>query len=84
MHNPPHPGAIIKHCLYNADISLKEAAKDMGITQELLSEITKGKKKITKDIASKLAKYFGTTAQSWINQQAVYDELVKRKSDHDE
>jgi len=79
MHNPPHPGAIIKHCLYNADISIKDAAKDMDISQELLSAIIKGKEKISQDTAKKLAEYFGTTAQSWINQQVVYDEWVKGK-----
>ena len=45
----------------------------MSMTRAALSEIVNGRRSITPKVAIKLAKAFGGTAQSWINQQANYD-----------
>lgn len=48
-------------------------AKDTGIPASRIGEIVAGKRAVTADTALRLAKYFGTTANFWINLQASYD-----------
>ena len=48
-------------------------AKSIGVSQRRIGEIVAGKRAITADTALRLARYFGTDAQSWMNLQAHYD-----------
>ncbi len=74
MHNPPHPGEILKTlCLEPLGLSVTEAAKALGINRKTLSNILNGNASISPEMAVRLSIAFDTTAESWINQQAQYD-----------
>ena len=74
MHNPPHPGEVIKElCLEPLNISVIEFAEALGVSQQNLSAILKGRASITPEIAIRLGKAFGTSPESWLNQQMQYD-----------
>jgi addiction module HigA family antidote len=74
MHNPPHPGKIIKAlCLDPLGLSVTEAAKGLGISRKTLSAILNGRAGISPEMAVRLSIAFDTSAESWINQQTQYD-----------
>ncbi len=74
MHNPPHPGKIIKSlCLEPLGLSVTEAAKGLGVSRKTLSAILNGRAGISPEMAVRLSIAFNTTAESWINQQTQYD-----------
>lgn len=73
MHNPPHPGDIIKQSLLDVDLSITKAAKQLGVKRQTLSRVINGEGRITAFIAIGLGKLFGTTSQSWLTQQMNYD-----------
>lgn len=74
MHNPPHPGEIIKSlCLVPLGLSVTEAAKGLGVSRKTLSAILNGRAGISPEMAVRLSIAFGTSAESWLNQQTQYD-----------
>jgi addiction module HigA family antidote len=74
MHNPPHPGEIIRElCLEPLGLSVSEAAKALGVSRKTLSEILNGRAGISPEMAIRLAIAFDTTPESWMNQQTQYD-----------
>lgn len=74
MHNPPHPGEIIRElCLEPLDISVTRAAEALGVSRKTLSAILNGRAGISPEMAIRLSKAFGTTPESWLNQQMQYD-----------
>lgn len=74
MHNPPHPGEIVKTlCLEPLGLSVTEAAKALGVSRKTLSNILKGRSNISPEMAVRLSIAFDTTAESWMNQQTQYD-----------
>ncbi|MBS1586488.1 MAG: HigA family addiction module antidote protein [Bacteroidetes bacterium] len=69
-----HPGEILKEeFLKELNISAYRLAKDTSIPQTRLSEIIKGKRRITADTALRLSKYFGNSAKFWLGLQDDYD-----------
>jgi len=84
MHNPPHPGEIIKElCLEPLGINLAQAAKALGISRKTLSAIINGRARITPEMAIRLSLAFGTSAESWLNQQTHYDLWQARRNQQD-
>jgi antitoxin HigA-1 len=76
---PIHPGEIlIEDFLKPLGITQYRLAKSIGVPQRRIGEIVAGKRAITADTALRLAKFFGTDAQSWINLQSHYDLEVAR------
>ncbi|KAB7619447.1 HigA family addiction module antitoxin [Alkalilimnicola sp. S0819] len=74
MHNPPHPGETLKGlCLEPMGLSVTEASKALGVSRKTLSSILNGRAGISPEMALRLSKAFGTSAESWLNQQAMYD-----------
>ena len=74
MHNPPHPGKIIKElCLEPLGLSITEAAKALGVSRKTLSSIINGKAGISPEMAVRLSIAFNTSSESWLNQQIQYD-----------
>jgi antitoxin HigA-1 len=74
MHNPPHPGEVIKElCLEPLNMTVIEFAEALGVSHQSLSAILNGRASITPEIAIRLGKAFGTSAESWLNQQMQYD-----------
>ncbi len=74
MHNPPHPGEIIrKLCLEPLDLSVTDAAGALGVSRKTLSALLNGRAGISPEMAVRLSIAFGTSSESWMNQQTQYD-----------
>jgi addiction module HigA family antidote len=74
MHNPPHPGEVLKNlCLEPLHLSVTEAAKALGISRKTLSAVLNGRAGISPEMAVRLSIAFDTSAESWLNQQNQYD-----------
>ena len=71
---PIHPGEILRE-EYMAPLGLaaNALARALGVTSARINEIVRERRGITGDTALRLARYFGTDAQSWLNLQAAYD-----------
>ena len=69
-----HPGEILfEEFLQPLNISAYKLAKDLEIPQTRVSEIIKGKRRITADTALRLSKYFGNSAKFWLGLQDDFD-----------
>ena len=74
MHNPPHPGEVIKSlCLEPLCVTVTQAAEALGVSRKTLSAILNGRAGISPEMAVRLSIAFSTTAESWMNQQTQYD-----------
>jgi len=81
MHNPPHPGEVIRDpCLEPLGLSVTAAASALGVSRKTLSSILNGRSGISPEMALRLSGAFGTTPESWLNQQAQYDLWNARKN----
>jgi addiction module HigA family antidote len=81
MHNPPHPGEVLRElCLEPLELSVTRAAEALGVSRKTLSAILNGRAGISPEMAIRLSKAFGTTPESWLNQQVQYDLWVAEKS----
>ncbi|MEE8349102.1 MAG: HigA family addiction module antitoxin, partial [Acidobacteriota bacterium] len=79
MHNPPHPGEVVKAlCLEPLGISITEAAKALGVSRKTLSSVVNGRAGISPQMAIRLSIAFDTSAESWLNQQVQYDLWLAR------
>ena len=83
-----HPGEVLKaEFLEPLGITAYRLSKDTLIPQTRISEILKGKRRVTADSALRFAKYFGTSAKFWLGLQDDYDleeEAKNKKSELDE
>lgn len=71
---PVHPGEILLEDFINPlGISRYRLAKSIAVPQRRIDEICAGKRAVTVDTALRLARFFGTDAQTWLNLQAEYD-----------
>ena len=74
MHNPPHPGEVLKKlCLEPLGLTVTETARALSVSRKTLSGILNGRAGISSEMAVRLSLAFGTTAESWLNQQVQYD-----------
>jgi antitoxin HigA-1 len=74
MKNPPHPGRIVRQeCLEPLALSVTDGAKALGISRNALSEIVNERRGISPEMAIRLAKAFGSSADTWHQMQANYD-----------
>jgi antitoxin HigA-1 len=74
MHNPPHPGEVLRElCLEPMGLSVTEAADALGVSRKTLSTILNGRAGISPEMAIRLSKAFGTSPESWLNQQQQFD-----------
>ena len=79
---PVHPGEILREDLLKPlRISINRLARDLRVPVTRISEIVNGRRGITADTALRLARYFGTTPEFWMNLQAAHDlDLAQRAS----
>jgi len=76
----PHPGEILLHeWLEPMEISQYALAKAIAVPPRRINEIIKGLRGISADTALRLAAFFGTDAQSWLNLQARYDLMTAKQ-----
>jgi addiction module HigA family antidote len=74
MKNPPHPGGVVlRLCIEPLGLTITDAAAALGVTRTTLSESVNGKRGISPEMAVRISKVFGGSAQSWMVQQAQYD-----------
>ena len=82
-----HPGEILlEEFLKPLGVSAYRLSKDTFIPQTRISEITKGRRRVTADTALRLSKYFGTSAKFWLGLQDDYDieeERLNKKEELD-
>lgn len=74
MHDPPHPGGIVRRqCLEPLGLSVTEAAKGLGITRQALSDLLNEKAGVSVEMAIRLSKAFGSSPEMWLGLQTAYD-----------
>jgi addiction module HigA family antidote len=74
MFDPPHPGeAIREFCIKPLGLTVTEAAKGLNVSRKTLSALLNGHFGISPEMAIRLSKAFGGSAESWLIQQAQYD-----------
>ena len=82
--NNIHPGEILKEeFLIPKEVTAYRLSKDLDIPQTRISQILKGKRRITADTALRLASYFGNSAKFWLGLQDDFD-IEEEKSIHSE
>jgi addiction module HigA family antidote len=79
MKNPPHPGELIGDNLGELGVSISHAARGLGITRQQLHNLIAGRSGITPEMAVKLEKAIGSTADTWLRMQMDYDLAQIRK-----
>jgi addiction module HigA family antidote len=81
MKNPPHPGELVKYdCIETLGISVTKAANALGVTRQALSNLINGNAGISPEMAIRLEKAFGGTAEGWLKLQLAYDLAAVRKT----
>jgi len=74
MHNPAHPGEIVREeCLKPLCLTVTAAAEALGITRKTLSDLLNGHTGVSPDMAIRLEKVFGSTADTWLRMQMQRD-----------
>lgn len=73
---PIHPGEVLRDLLDEAGLTVNALALALRVPANRIGGIVKGQRGITGDTALRLARYFSTSAQVWINLQAKYDLAV--------
>ncbi len=77
---PIHPGEVLREeFLKPFDISAESLAENIGMNVQNMCEIVSEHQTVTADVALRLAKYFGTSAQFWLGLQSDYDLDVTRE-----
>lgn len=77
---PIHPGEMLRDELEERGLSMNQLARELHVPMNRISAIVNGKRAITADTALRLARFFGTSAQMWMNLQANYDlEVASRQ-----
>jgi addiction module HigA family antidote len=71
MHNPPHPGMVLREYLGGKSVSA--AAAHLHVTRVTLSRVLNGKAGISASMALRLAAALGTSPEFWMNMQSQYD-----------
>ena len=80
MFNPPHPGRMVRQeCLEALGLSVTEGAKVLGVTRQALNNLVNEKAAISPEMAIRLEKAFGSTADTWLRMQAAHDLAQARK-----
>ena len=74
MHNPPHPGEVLKDTVIDAGrITVTEFAKRLRVSRVALSRMINGRAAVSAEMALALAAALGGSAESWLRMQAAHD-----------
>jgi addiction module HigA family antidote len=78
MHNPAHPGEVLREYLPE-DVSIGEVAKHLGVTRQALSALLNGRAGVSASMALRLEGSLGTSAEMWLNMQTTHDLWLARR-----
>lgn len=73
MKNPPHPGAGLREDIEALGLSVAETATGLGVTRQQLYRVIRGQSGISPEMALRLEKAIGGTADGWLRMQLAYD-----------
>src|SRR5947209_6957222 len=73
MKNPSHPGELIKEAIETLGFSVAEAAEGLGVSRQQLYRVIKGQHGVTPEMALRLEKAFGGSADFWLRMQMSFD-----------
>ena len=74
MYNPPHPGGIVRRqCLEPLGLSVSRASEGLGVSKEDLCDLINERTGISVEMAVRLSKAFGSSAETWLGMQMAYD-----------
>ena len=73
MKNPAHPGCIIKSEIEGMGLSVAKAAEGLGVTRQQLHRVIRGDSAVSADMAWRLEKAIGSTAEFWLRMQLYYE-----------
>lgn len=73
MKNPAHPGSLLKDDLGELGLTVAEAAAGLGVTRQQLYNVLSGRSGVTPEMALRLEKAVGGSADHWLRMQAAYD-----------
>ena len=79
MKNPPHPGLGLKDDVDALGLSVAKAANGLGVTRQQLYRVIRGESGVTPEMAIRLEKAIGGTADGWLRLQTAYD-LAKARA----
>jgi addiction module HigA family antidote len=75
MHNPPHPGEILREAVLRTDggLTMTDFAGRLGVSRGALSRVVNGRAAVRAELAIRLAAALGGSAESWLRMQSAYD-----------
>lgn len=74
MKNPCHPGELVlRNCIEPLDLTITKAAQHLRVSRVQLSRLVNGKSAVSPDMAIRLSKAFGSTAEHWLRLQMAWD-----------
>jgi addiction module HigA family antidote len=73
MFNPPHPGHVLRDGVIGARLGVTDLATRLGVDRVTLSRVLNGRAGISAEMALRLEKALGTSAQAWLHMQDAYD-----------
>ncbi len=84
MKKPPHPGHSVKDaCLEPLGLTITEGAAILGVARHTLSRVINGQAGVSPDMAIRLEKAFGGSADTWLRMQAAYDLAQARQHENE-
>lgn len=79
MKSPAHPGQLLKDDLMALGWTVTEAAEALGVTRQQLHRVIAGTSAVSPEMAIRLEKGIGTSADTWLRMQAAYDLAETRR-----
>jgi len=81
MHNPPHPGEFIRETyLEPYRVSIRLLAESLGVAASTVTRLINGRSGVSPEMALRLSKTIGRSAESWLTMQYAHDLWVARQS----
>ena len=80
MHSPAHPGRLIRADLEALGVSVTKGAEALGVTRSQLHRVIAGECAVSPEMAIRLERVIGSTADHWMRMQAAYDIAEARKA----
>ncbi len=80
MHNPPHPGEFIREVYLNQfGISIRKVAESLGVSPSTFTRLLRGESNVSPEMALRLSKTLGRSAESWLAMQDAFNLWRARK-----